>query len=511
MPENIVDVVVVGAGPVGLTAALLLKKSGISVAVVEKSAGPVAQSRAIWVHSRTLEIWNRIGMSELALAEGKLVDAIEMHVGGTRKAVLPYNGGGLSEFPHGLMLEQSRTQTLLAGLASRAGIPILWDTEVVDIVTNRDGCEVSTTTSVDSGRILAKYVVGSDGGSSTVRHLANIDLEGGTYDASFFVADVVAETEMDACRAHLNFSGKSTVAVLPLPGNGRFRLVGNIIDQSGESREAGYGRSLSFVEVQKLVAANQLPMTVIETGWTTTYRSHFRVAQSFRAGRLLLAGDASHLHSPAGGLGMNTGVADAENLAWRLAGVLNGANDDSLDRYSLERRGAAQGVIRTSDRLFVLQASTRGFFVMMRTTRLPHVVRLISRTKIGQHIAFFALSGTRVRYPAPQSPRKTLGRLRAGALLPHTSDEELNAKLSANRGQYTVLTLGKSSGQSEIRESIGQFVNWVELTNEQSVSLTGRANRRGMVLVRPDGYVDVISVKLDAIRDQLQIAGVVSE
>lgn len=511
MSEESFEVVVVGAGPVGLTTALLLRKRGVKVAVVEKSTGPVTESRAIWVHPRTLEIWQSIGMSELALAEGKLVAAIEMHVRGIRKAALPYDGTGYSNFPHGLMLEQSRTQTLLAGLAEDAGIPIAWGSEVLNIENRIDHCEIQIDSPKGKHIVQAAFVVGADGGSSIVRHVAKIDLEGGTYDSSFFVADVIAETELDSNRSHLNFSGASTVAVLPLPGANRFRLVGNIIDQSGESREAGYGRPLSLDEVKKLVNANDLPMKILEKGWTTTYRSHHRVAESFRAGRLLLAGDASHLHSPAGGLGMNTGIADAENLAWRLADRVGGTNDNTLDQYSTERRAAAEYVIRTSDRLFELQASTKKFFVMMRTTRLPLVVRWISRTTLGKRIAFFALSGTRVRYPAPNSPRKKLGRMRAGALLPHTDNPELNAMLGAARGRHVIVALGESLKGAPQWESTGGSIHIVDLTSQHATSLTGLSSVAGYAWVRPDGFVQAISDDVDIILDLLHRSGIAIE
>jgi 2-polyprenyl-6-methoxyphenol hydroxylase-like FAD-dependent oxidoreductase len=303
------SVLIVGAGPVGLTLALLLDKAGVAVTVVDRDSAPVTQSRAIWVHARTLEIWDTIGMTPLARAEGREVASIQMNTDGVSRAVLPYDGTGLSEHPHGLMLEQSRTQSLLLSLMASTSISFAWNTTLTQLTQSASGCRAVLEHDGGQHELDAAYVVGADGGTSTVRKLLGIEMQGGTYDSSFFLVDVIANTELDAHRSHLNFHGRSTVAVLPLPGDRHFRLIGNLLDQSGEPAEAGYGRTISDDEAIRLVAANGLPMQIESIGWSSTYRSHYRVASTFRSGRVALAGDASHLHSPAGGLGMNTGVA----------------------------------------------------------------------------------------------------------------------------------------------------------------------------------------------------------
>ena len=487
------SVVIVGAGPVGLTAALLLNNAGVAVTVVDRDSAPVTQSRAIWVHPRTLEIWDTIGMTALARAEGREVASIQMNVDGVERAVLPYDGTGLSAHAHGLMLEQSRTQALLLSHIAATSISFAWNTELTALDHDADGCRVTLATGGTVHELTADYVVGADGGSSTVRKMLDIEMQGGTYDSSFFLVDVIADTTLDPNRSHLNFHERSTVAVLPLPGDRHFRLIGNLLDQSGEPAEAGYGRTISDDEAIARVAANLLPMTIESIGWSSTYRSHYRVASTFRSGRVVLAGDASHLHSPAGGLGMNTGIADAANLAWKLAAVLEGAPDALLDSYDSERRAAAQGVIRTSDRLFVLQADGRRRFAFMRRVILPRVVARIARTRAGQSLAFRALSGTRVRYTAPRSSdQRTRGVLQAGLLVPLTGIAALDELVAARNGHHFLLRIGTvDTARSRALESIAASRGWdiVDVSAADARRVTGSPKRGIIAWIRPDRYV----------------------
>lgn len=487
------SVLVVGAGPVGLTLALLLDKAGVPVTVIDRDSAPVTQSRAIWVHPRTLEIWDTIGMTPLARAEGREVASIQMSTDGAARAVLAYDGTGLSEHPHGLMLEQSRTQALLLSLVADTPISFAWSTTLTDLVQSDDGCRVTIESGGDERSLEVDFVVGADGGSSSVRKLLGIAMEGGTYDSSFFLADVVADTELDPDRAHLSFTGASTVAVLPLPGDRRFRLIGNMLDQSGEPEAAGYGRTVEPEEVGARIAANRLPMRVESIGWTSTYRSHYRVASRFRQGRVLLAGDASHLHSPAGGLGMNTGVADAANLAWKLAATLPGALDALLESYDGERRAAAHDVIRTSDRLFVLQADGRRRFAFLRRVLLPRIVSRITRTRLGQSLAFRALSGTQVRYAVPRSSdRRRRGMLQAGRRLGPTGIAAVDGAAALHGGRHLLLRAGAlSAAESAALAELAVERGWelVEVTGSAASRVTG-ARRRGLVAwVRPDRHI----------------------
>lgn len=508
MTSPVSPVLIVGAGPVGLTLALLLHKAGVAVTVIDRDSAPVEQSRAIWVHPRTLEIWDTIGMTPLARAEGREVASIQMSTDGVARAVLPYDGTGLSAHPHGLMLEQSRTQALLLSLIADTPISFSWRTSLTELTQSADGCRVTFEADGGEFELDVPFVVGADGGSSTVRKLMGIEMEGGTYDSSFFLVDVIADTELDPNRSHLNFHERSTVAVLPLPGDRHFRVIGNMLDQSGEPAVAGYGRTIDDDEAIARIAANRLPMSIESIGWSSTYRSHYRVASRFRQGRVLLAGDASHLHSPAGGLGMNTGIADAATLAWKLAAALDGAPDALLDSYDRERRTAAHGVIRTSDRLFVLQADGRRRFALMRRHVLPRVVSRLARMRFGRSLAFRALSGTQVRYAVPRSSdQRAHGLLQAGRRLPPTGVAAIDTSAALRDGGSLLLRVGTvDAGTAAALDSLAARRGWpvIEVGGAEARRLAG-SERRGLVVwVRPDRYVGWLGRRVPHLESELE-------
>lgn len=508
MSQNSFDLIVVGAGPVGLTAALFAKSVGLNVLVIEKDLRPVEQSRAIWIHPRTMEIWDSIGMAELAIREGRQIDAIQIRVKGRAKAVLPYQGQGESKFPYGLMLEQSRTQGLLSDLARSRGIEIRWGTTLTQLQDSGGVVRVSVVNQDESHEQLESgHLIGADGGSSTVRKLLGIKLNGGTYDTSFFVVDAFGETELSPEMAHLSFSDVTTIAVLPLPSQGKFRIIGNIVNQENESKEAGYGRSLTLDEVRGFVTENNLPIKVEKIGWSSTYRSHHRVADTFRRGRVLLTGDAGHLHSPAGGLGMNTGVADAHSAVLHLADVLAGGPEGLLEEYSRERKSVAENVIKTSDRLFILQADTRAFFAFARNNMLPRVIKRISSFPFGKTVAFKVLSGTSVTYAIDSKHSlKRAGKIKLGVRLA-TNLLENGSQCAQNT--HLILHYGKEAGLlSQMAGTIAEARGWqTSQISEADARNLKLPSRDYLIWVRSDGHVAWIGTDASKLEKSLKSSG----
>lgn len=504
------EVLVIGAGPVGLTAACQLALAGVDVTVVERDSGPIGQSRAIWVHSRTLELWEPIGIVGEACDRGVLVDRIDIHVGADRKASLPYQGTGRTSFPSGLMLEQSVTQRLLLDRLDGLGFTPRWETELVEFGQDEEGVTATVRHAEGTSLIRARWLLGCDGGSSTVRKQLGITLEGGTYDSSFFLADVMGSTSFESARAHLVFSGVRTVAWLPLSGTRRWRVIGNLINT--ERQEPGYGRSLDADEVELLINAAEVPIDLETVDWATTYRSHHRLAPRYRMGRVFLAGDSSHLHSPAGGLGMNTGVADAVNLAWKLADVSSGrASAAILDTYEEERRPVAQAVLGSSDRLFTLQADTRPMLGRLRRHALPLVARTISRIPSGKQLAFRMLSGVEISYRgrgiAEHLPRRWGRRSQAGDRLPWVRLEDGNTSHDlAAPGGHTLLVAARHTHLEDLLEAVRRLkdriaphVAVVTRPDEPALidALDGPASGRCAAWVRPDRHLGWVGNDVD--------------
>jgi 2-polyprenyl-6-methoxyphenol hydroxylase-like FAD-dependent oxidoreductase len=343
VPEE-VEVAVVGAGPTGLTMANMLATYGIQAAVLDQAAVPASHSRAAVIHARTLETLGPLGIVDEALRKGVVV--AHFGVRDRDRRLLAVDFGVLpTAHPYTLMLPQDETECLLRGALNRRGGEILWGHEVTEMSQDANGVELAVRSTRGSERLRARYVIGCDGAHSTVRETLGVPFEGATYPQSFVLADVRMDWGLPDDEVQLFFSPDGLVVVAPLP-HGRHRVVATVDEAPPEP---------SLNDVQALLDARG-PRTprprVEEVVWSSRFHVHHRVAVAFREGAVFLCGDAAHVHSPAGGQGMNTGIQDAANLAWKLALVLRGqASGALLDSYERERRQVAQGVVSITDRM----------------------------------------------------------------------------------------------------------------------------------------------------------------
>ena len=339
-----VEVAVVGAGPVGLTMAAMLAGYGARVAVLEKATGPAAHSRAAVVHARTLETLETLGIVDEMLDRGVVVPHFGIHDRDRLLLDVPFENLP-TRHPYTLMLPQDDTEDLLRKALRRHGGEVLWGCEVAEIQQNADSVHLTIRSPRGDRRVRAKYVVGCDGASSSIRAAVDIPFEGETYPQSFVLADVRMEWKLRGNEVQLFFSPEGLVVVAPLP-NGRHRIVATVDDASPEP---------SLVDIQALLDARgpRTPRPLIdEVVWSSRFRVHRKAAARFRKGSVFLCSDAAHVHSPAGGQGMNTGIQDAANLAWKLGLVLRGqANRSLLDSYERERMPVAREVVSTTHRL----------------------------------------------------------------------------------------------------------------------------------------------------------------
>jgi 2-polyprenyl-6-methoxyphenol hydroxylase-like FAD-dependent oxidoreductase len=353
------DVLVIGAGPSGLTLAASLVQQGVATTVVDRQAAGANTSRAAVVNARTLEVLDDLDVSRRLVKEG--IHAPRFTIRDGRRTLIPVDFSVLpTDYPYSLMVPQATTERLLLERLTELGGTVLRPKTLASLIQDADG----VTATFDDGELIrARYVVGADGMHSIVREQAGIGFEGGAYQESFTLADVRLRGEAPPDEVVLFWAKAGLTVVAPLPGD-IYRIVAPVADAPEEP-------SAAFV--QQLLDERGLGagrMVVTDVVWGSRFRIHHRVADTYRAGRLLLAGDAAHVHSPAGGQGMNLGIQDGVALAGALAAVLAGASDSVLDEYNATRRPIAQQVVEMTDRL-------------TRLATLPRAARPIRNTAIG--------------------------------------------------------------------------------------------------------------------------------
>lgn len=518
-PHRNTDVLVVGAGPVGLTAACVLARGGVRVEVCERDAGPIDQSRALLVQPRTLEHFAGLGIADEALAAGQQVRRVEVHVEGRPRGALFYVGVGRSRFPRGLVLEQSKTQRLLLQRLAQLGEQPHWSSVLESLDQDLDGV-TARLRSADGAPVTvrARYVIGADGASSTVRRQVGGSLDGHTYAASFFLADTVLDTTLDHERLYLSVTRTHFHALFPMPGPGRWRVIGSLLPDEvlryvGAGETIGATRALGRADVERLIAVTGLPVAVREVGWATGYRIHQRMVARYRYGRVFLAGDAAHIHSPAGGQGMNTGIGDAVNLAWKLAEVVRGrARPELLETYHAERAPVAREVLRQADQLFRLEAGQSRLAGAVRVRLLPLLAAALSGTATARRLLFDRLSQIAVSYREPgRRPRRVRGAT-VGDRLPYvTLDDGSTSHDLLAPDRYTLLVAPAAIDALDGPEVAGWWrdalagvpapVRLHVLYGPQRALRAALAHdRRLAVLVRPDGHIAELTDAADTAR-----------
>jgi 2-polyprenyl-6-methoxyphenol hydroxylase-like FAD-dependent oxidoreductase len=360
------DVLIVGAGPTGLFLALWLHRQAVRVRVIDKAPGPGTASRALAVHARTLEFYAMLGLAEEAIAQGRKCEVLNYWAIGRHGARVPVGdiGKGLSPYPFVLILPQDEHERLLVARLQALQIPVEYRTELIGFDQRPGG--VTAEVKAPGGNIEsveARFLCGCDGAHSTVRHQLGVEFGGGSYSDLFYVADVAATGPPVNGELHVFMNRQRFNAVFPMKGDGHVRLVGLVPKRLRNKPD------LRFEDCAPSIA-RETRTRISSVNWFSTYHVSHRVAESFRQGRVFLLGDAGHIHSPAGGQGMNTGIGDAVNLAWKLVGVVNGhTNPALLDSYEDERIGFARQLVASTDRAFAMAVS-RGFFAQFVRLRL---------------------------------------------------------------------------------------------------------------------------------------------
>jgi 2-polyprenyl-6-methoxyphenol hydroxylase-like FAD-dependent oxidoreductase len=488
------EVLIIGAGPTGLVLALWLTKLGVAVRIIDKTTGPGTTSRALVVQARTLELYRQLDLTEAVLQRGHTVPGINLWARGQRAARVAFASIATNLSPYGpFIFPQDQHEQLLIERLAAAGVGVERSTELLRFSAAPDS--VSATLRGPDGQeesCAAAYLAGCDGARSIVRQGIGAQFPGGTYDQLFYVADVDGAGPALDGELHIDLDEADFLAVFPLKGQGRARLVGTV-----RGERAAHPERLRFEDVSGR-AIEHMQVKIRNVNWFSTYHVHHRVADRFRQGRIFLLGDAAHIHSPAGGQGMNTGIGDAINLAWKLHAVLTDhAADALLDSYQPERRAFALKLVATTDRGFTLATAESRIATFIRTRIVPGVMPAIFRLEAVRKFLFRAVSQLVIEYRDSTLSSGAAGRIHAGDRLPWARTARGDNFDTLTTPQWQLHVYGTVSAE---------LVAWcasrvtVHAFDWEDAHARGGFAQDAMYLIRPDGYIALAAQQQDPLQ-----------
>jgi 2-polyprenyl-6-methoxyphenol hydroxylase-like FAD-dependent oxidoreductase len=523
-------------------AAALLCRCGVKVRILDMSERQAQESRAFAVHARSMELFLSIGIADKFLDRGLIATGMQYFVDGEKVGGFDFADIGRADTPYSfvLMVPQWETEEILVEDLRRFGVEVEHNVEVTGFEQSPEGVVAhARDTKTGAGiEVRGSYLIGADGAHSIVRKGLGLGFEGAAYLQGFLLADCKIDWPLDHDRMKLFFRGRRLAVYLPLKGKefGRIIAVSDVEADAAAPVESQGSSEVSLHEVQATLRdAAGLDITLRDPVWTSRYRIHHRGVKKYGEGRVFVAGDAAHIHSPAGGQGMNTGLQDAANLAWKLVLVLKGhAPASLLDTYHSERWPVGQKVLNFTDKVFAAMTSQSGWVAWLRTMLMPVFAATLSRSGTARARAFHFVSQLGIRYhesafvhddPSPESPRSWREGLTAGRRAP-------DALCARNRDvfdliggyRFHVLALSRRPlSADEIRsltEQLGGLPKDIGIGLETHIighSLVGRDERllqaesdqvfeaygltvetpHALFLVRPDGYIAYRSDRLD--------------
>jgi 2-polyprenyl-6-methoxyphenol hydroxylase-like FAD-dependent oxidoreductase len=480
-----VPVLIVGAGPTGLVLALWLTRSGVPVRIIDETAEPGTTSRALGVQARTLELYRQLGIAQEVVDAGNIVQAVNVWSGDSLRARIPFGNMsvGQSPFPFLLVYPQDEHERLLIHHLDALGVHVERNTKLAGFVQDADGVSATLTgpDGSESG-CDASYIAGCDGAHSKVRETLGIGFPGGTYAELFYVADVDASGPFDTREPYVSIDGFDFVAIFPLREDGRVRLIGRVREAPGNDPHA-----VTFDDVS-MNAIGRMHLVISKVNWFSTYKVHHRVVDSFRTGRAFLLGDAAHIHSPVGGQGMNTGIGDAINLAWKLAAVVKGeVAAPLLDSYEPERIGFARRLVATTDRAFTFVTNQTRVFSALRGFLIAIVLPVALKLDAVKRLMFRTISQIGIKYPMSFLSAGRAGNVRGGDRLPWVPMGAADnftplASMAWQAHIYGEPRSGARAMCAELRVPLHIFT-WTPEAERAGLA------RSALYLVRPDGYV----------------------
>jgi 2-polyprenyl-6-methoxyphenol hydroxylase-like FAD-dependent oxidoreductase len=525
-------------------AATLLRRCGVAVRVFDKSDARAHESRAFAMHARSLELLRAIGLGDAFLERGVIASGAQIFVEGACVGEIDVADIGRDDtpYPFVLMVPQWDIEAILADDLRRHGVEVEHGVEVTDFKQSETGVVVRATRA-DGSRfeVPAAYVVGADGAHSVVRKTLGLRFAGAPYPQGFLLADCRVEWDLDHDRLKIFAAGRDMAVFMPLRGRAVSRIIaiqpyGGHDASAGASEQTAGSAPATLDEVEAaLRGVTKTAVALRDPLWVTRYRLHHRGVDRYGAGRAFVAGDAAHIHSPAGGQGMNTGLQDAANLAWKLALVIqHRAPAALLDTYHAERWPIGQKILRRSDRLFAGMSSQRPWMTSLRNVVLPLLAPVLTRLACARAIAFHFVSQLGIRYHAgpfahdatgAATPRAWRSGIAAGRRAPDAAIRgDLRVFDLIDGYRFHVLALsrrpldgdrigrlraeldalpaaaGLDAGAHLVARSlVGRDARLVQAESPQVFRAYGLSRRvpEALFLIRPDGYVAYRAPDLD--------------
>lgn len=493
-------ILIVGAGPTGLVLALWLTKVGVSVRLIDKAAAPGTTSRALVFHARNLELYRQMGIDQIALQSGIKSEAANLWLRGKAVAQARFGqlGVDLSRYPYALIFPQDLHEEMLIEQLAALQVQVERETELVDLTFADE--RVTAKLRKKSGEeeiYCVAYLAGCDGAYSAVREKLGVQFPGGTYEDVYYVADIQGQGPVINGELNIALDDADFLAVFPMKGKGRARLVGAV------RRDIQNTTALVWEDVSHRIIEN-LRLKVEEVKWFSSYRVHHRVALNFRKDRVFLLGDAAHVHSPVGGQGMNTGVGDAVNLAWKLAAVWKGQSPlELLDTYEPERIAFARRLVATTDRVFAFVSARSSFATWVRLHIVPRLFPFLfqfAKLRLG---IFRGVSQIAIQYHQSALSRGPAGVSPSGERLPWIEFTDTGGNLTDNFAfltdmEWQVHRYGDvHAGLETLCETLGiklHVIPWLPAMKKVGL------RKNAAYILRPDGYIAIMDSEVDVQR-----------
>lgn len=485
------QILIVGAGPTGLALAYSLARQGVPFRIIDKNAGTGTASRALAVHARILEQYDHFGLAERNIKQGQPILSLDVSDDNEVKATVKFHdfGKGLSPFPFILSLPQDEHEEILVDELSKIGVEVEWNTSLLSFEDTGAGVSAVMQQQGQPEETAAfTYLCGCDGAGSMVRKGLGLEFPGGTYKQLFFVADI--ETEKPAenrQKMDMYMDDDGFMLYMSVRNATTKRILGIVPEEFNERTDLQYSEISDYIE-------NKIRLNAAKVNWFSTYRVHNRISEHFAKGRIFILGDAGHLHSPAGGQGMNTGIGDAINLAWKLAAVIKGkAAPRILGTYEKERIGFARRLIATTDKAFSTIVNQKFRGTLLRQCFVPYALPSLFKFPFSQKNAFKILSQIHINYRDSPLSHGKAGKVYGGMRLPWIETASGDNFEPLRSVDWQIHIYGKAKPEL-IDFARSQSLELQEFPWEAQMKDAG-FKQDALYLIRPDGHVGLATEK----------------